>query len=112
MGAMVGPNVGLANFASIIVRKIADDADDGNVSKSTEEFLAKVEEYNKTRTEINPNNEKVVIGSMDIEKWYPSTIAEPSAKEIRNMYEESEIEFNGINYNVVCKYLGEFLTEE
>ena len=112
MGAMVGPNVGLANFASMIVRQIADDADVENVSKSTEETIAKIEEFNKARAEHNPKNEKVIIGSMDLEKWYPSMIAEPSAKEVRTMFEESEIEWEGMDYDAVCKNLGEFLTKK
>ena len=44
MGAMVGPNVGLSNFGSIIVRAVANECDEGNVSKSTEETIAKIEE--------------------------------------------------------------------
>ena len=52
MGAMVGPNVGLANFIGFeVVRKISDDADVGNVCKSTEELQNKFEEYNKVREE-------------------------------------------------------------
>ena len=50
MGAMIGPNVGLANFGSMIIRKVAEDADVGYVSKSTDETIVKIEEYNKNRT--------------------------------------------------------------
>ena len=49
---------------------------------------------------------------MDIDTWYPSQIPGPSAKGIRNMFEESEVEFEGINYDKVSRYLGEFLTED
>ena len=35
MGAMVGPNTGLSELGSIIVRKIADNSDNGLVAKST-----------------------------------------------------------------------------
>jgi hypothetical protein len=49
MGAMVGPNVGLTNFGCIIVRAITDDYYIWNVSKSTEETVSKLEEYNKCR---------------------------------------------------------------
>ena len=41
MGAMIGPNVGLANFGCMIIRNIANEADVGHVSKSTEETIAK-----------------------------------------------------------------------
>ena len=39
MGAIVGPNIGLSEIGSRIVRKIADTADIGLVAKSTEEVL-------------------------------------------------------------------------
>ena len=49
MGAIVGPNMGLSEIGSMIVRKIADNADVGLVARSTEEVLNKFEEYNKER---------------------------------------------------------------
>ena len=49
---------------------------------------------------------------MDVEKWYPSMIAQPSAKEIREMVVESEIDFKGFDLDVVSQYLGEYLTNE
>ena len=52
MGAMIGPNVGLANFGSMIIRKVAEDADVGYVSKSTDETIVKIEEYNKNKKEL------------------------------------------------------------
>ena len=116
MGAMIGPNVGISNFGCLIVRAIADEYDEGLVSKSTEETISKVENYNSRRESLNVNcvqkKSKVIIGSMDIDKWYPSTKPAPSAKNIRNMYEKSKVEFTGINYDRVSRYLGEFLTEE
>ena len=39
MGAIVGPNIGLSELGSMMVRKIADLADVGLVVKSTEETL-------------------------------------------------------------------------
>ena len=55
MGALVGPNIGLSEIGSLIVRRIADNADGGLVSKSTEEVLHKIEKYNKERFEKNPS---------------------------------------------------------
>ena len=70
MGAIVGPNVGLSELGSILVRKIAEISDVGLVSKSTEELLNKSEEFNKTRLG-RVKLKKLIIASMDIEKWYP-----------------------------------------
>ena len=76
MGAMVGPNVGISNFVGFeVVRKIANNADVGNVVKSTEELQNKIEEFNKTRVEKGYAKKKLIVASMDVEKWYPNVIA-------------------------------------
>ena len=69
MGAMVGPNHGLSEIGSLIVRKIADSADKGLVSKSTEEVINKFEEYNKNRFEKFPGMRRLFIASMDIKNF-------------------------------------------
>jgi hypothetical protein len=56
MGAMVGPNVGLSNFGSMVVRAIANNCDDSHVSKSTEETIFKLEEYNSNIEKLNAEN--------------------------------------------------------
>jgi hypothetical protein len=66
MGAIVGPNIGLSEIGSIIVRKISDNADIGLVAKSTEEVLNKIETFNKIRLEKIPVLKKLIIASMDI----------------------------------------------
>ena len=66
--------------------------------------------------DLNVNNvttlPKVIVGSMDIDKWYPSTIPAPSAKEVGEMYVNSNVEIETITYDKVSKYLGEHLTEK
>ena len=91
MGAIVGPNIGMSDIGSLIVRKIADHADGGLVSKSTEEVLDKIEQYNKKRFERIPGLRKLIIASMDIEQFYPSILSEKSAKIIRKMWEDSNL---------------------
>ena len=49
---------------------------------------------------------------MDIKKWYPSTIARPSAKVIRGMIIDSGIDFEGIDYNAVARHLGEHMSKD
>ena len=51
---------------------MADEGDIGHVSKSTEETVAKIEEYNNDRSKLNPSGKKVIIGSIDVMKWYPN----------------------------------------
>ena len=49
---------------------------------------------------------------MDIEKWYPNTIPVPTAKEIKEMFVASKLEIEGIDYEMVAKYLGKYMTRE
>ena len=112
MGAIVGPNIGLSEIGSRIVRKIADNADTGLVSKSTEEVLNKFEMYNKRRLQSNPGIRNLIVASMDIEKYYPNILSDKSAKIIRKMWEESDLSIEGIDYDKLRSYLGKHLKKE
>ena len=112
MGAVVGPNIGLSEVGSMIVRKIADHADEGLAAKSTEEVLNKFESFNNRRLKISPKPKKLIISSMDIVKYYPSILSAQSAKIIRRMWEESDLIIEGIDYDKLVRYLGVILKKE
>ena len=112
MGATVGPNIGLSEIGSRIVRKIADNADVGLVSKSTEEVLNKFETFNKSRLQSNSEGRKLIIGSMDVEKYYPNILSDKSAKIIRKVWEDSELSMEGIDFDNLSRYLGSHLKKE
>ena len=105
MGAMVGPNTGLSELGSIIVRKIADNSDNGLVAKSTEEVINKFEEFNRSRFEKVPELKNIIIASMDIEKFYTNIISEESAKTIRRMWEDSTLTVDEIIVDKLSRYL-------
>ena len=109
---MVGLNVGISNVTCEVVKTIAEEADTGFVSKSTEETISKIEEYNKSRNDLPKPKEKVIVFSMDIVKWYPEMVPESNAKTVRRMYEEGDIKFKGVEYEEVSKFLGDCLTRE
>ena len=113
MGAIVGPNVALSNFIGReVIIKVAEDFDSDNVCKSTEELLSRFEAYNKDREKNGYHKVKMILGSMDIEKWYPSMLTRPSAKEIKDMIVESGLEFVELDYDAISRYLGEQMTKE
>ena len=112
MGSVVGPNVAASNFVSEIIRKIADLEDEGSVCKSTEEMLYKFDQFNKRRNAVSPKMRKLIIGSMDIEKWYPNTIPKPTAKKINHMYVKSKLQIKNMKYDKLARYLGKVLTRE
>ena len=107
MGAM-GPqyNTGLSELGSIIVRKIADNSDNGLVAKSKEEIINKFEEFNRSRFEKVPELNDIIIASMDIEKFYTNIISEESAKTIRRMWEDSTLTVDEIIVDKLSRYLG------
>ena len=109
MGAIVGPNIGLSELGSLIVRKIAEHADIGLVATSTEEVLDKIEEYNKTRMKKKLNLKKIIIASMDVEKCYPNILSLESAQIIRRMWQESDMVIEGVDVDFLCRYLGKYL---
>ena len=94
------------------MRKIADNADIGLVAKSTEEVINKFEIFNKGRLKKNPSLKKIIIASMDIEKFYPNILSAQSAKIVRKMWEESELSIDGIDFDQLSKYLGNHLKKE
>ena len=69
----------------MIVRRITNNADEGLVANSTEEVLTKFETFYKRRLDSIPGIRKLIIASMDIEKYYPNILSKPSAKIIRQM---------------------------
>ena len=86
MGAIVGPNIGLSEVASRIVRQIADNADIGLVAKSTEEVIEKFEAFNKERLERNlPLRGKPQHpgGNKENQKPYPKP-TRPPTKHVKN----------------------------
>ena len=97
---------------SEIIRKIADLEDEGSVCKSTEEMLYKFDQFNKRRNAVSPKMRKLIIGSMDIEKWYPNTIPKPTAKKINHMYVKSKLQIKNMKYDKLARYLGKVLTRE
>ena len=101
----------MSEVGSIIVRKIAENADVGLVAKSTEEVLNKFEEYNSRREDI-PGLKKLIVASMDIEKWYPSNLSGKSAKIVRRMWEESDLLIDEIEYEELALYLGKILSKK
>ena len=88
------------------MRKVADNADIGLVAKSTEEVLNKIEVFNKKRLDIKPTLKRLIIASMDIEKYYPSILSAKSAKIIRMMWEESDLSIDGVDFDQLSRYLG------
>ena len=74
MGACVGPNTGLSQIGCEIIRKISNSVKVRYDIKSTEEMLAKIQEYNKSNDCFKPYRK--VFASLDIKNFYTIIKAE------------------------------------
>ena len=97
----------LSHNISWIISKICDNIiqDDHKTScLSTEEMLHLIETFN---SKINqPEHQKdLVIGSMDVEKLYPSLEANKAGEIIQELISKSEWTFNDINKRELVKYI-------
>ena len=114
MGAKVGPNTGLSQIGCKILKKVLEKKNDKKEVKSTEELMAKFKEYNSNRSE--ETGQQVVksktVGSMDIKSFYPSICPNRAAEISRSMFEKSDVEIENVNFDILAKYLGKFLTNE
>ena len=90
MGANVGPNTGLFQIACQILRKIKDNSKNFYEIKNTEELARKFQDFNQSVPPEGRSNR--VIGSMDIEQFYPSIDSKRAAKVARSMWENSSLE--------------------
>ena len=75
MGARVGPNTGLSQIGSKILRSIIDDVKVRHDVKSTEEMLAKIEQYNES---LKSKKSKKVNWLLMKENW--PTVAQNDQK--------------------------------
>lgn len=112
MGSFVGPNLGLANIGGIVIRRISEEADVGYVCKSTEEMQVKFEKYNNERIENGLGDKKIVIGSMDAVKLYPSLKPTELGESAKNMIIDSKIKLEGITYDAASMYLAKFMDKD
>ena len=125
-----GPNCGLANLVSRILRPIRKKvvAESENEVVSTEELLRWIEEFNLDRRrkeaeaggeeETNRTTrrslarscktmqgEQMVIGSLYVKSLYPSCKAKQMGEHIIQFFKDIDISFQGVNLNAIVKYL-------
>ena len=107
MGANVGPNTGLAQIGSKILRAISDAIPENERYdiKSTEELLNKLRNYYENAL----LKENKVILSMDIKNFYPSIQPQRAAQIARIMWERSSLKIENIDVDRLTYYLGKQL---
>jgi hypothetical protein len=106
-GATSCHNGQLSNILSIIVNAIADHYDTGTESDSTEDMIASINKFNNNNDKCNMN-----IISMDVKALYPSIDIREVAAVVRQIYQESKLEIDGVNWEEACKYLALLIKPE
>ena len=106
MGATHGPNTGLSQVGCLILRSILENAENTHELKSTEEMLAKFDVYNKNleNSSTVPETQKI-IGSMDIQSFYPSIDPVRAAEICRLMFIESKVEVLNVDHDELAFYV-------
>ena len=104
-GATCSHNGQLSHMLSIIINAIADHYDTGTETDSTEDMIANINHFNSTNTNTN-----MTIISMDVKALYPSLDVKEVAKTVADIYIQSKLEIQGIEWEEACKYLALLLT--
>ena len=111
MGARVGPNTGLSQIGSRILRSIIDDVKVRHDVKSTEEMLAKIEQYNES-LKSKKSKKKMILASLDIKNFYPSIDPKRGAQIAKLMWNRSDIVFEDVNVDELVWYISRYGLKE
>ena len=106
--ASVSPNGQTSHLVSMILNHLADSYDDGTECKSTEEMIAGMEEKVNNRDDI----EEMIIGSMDVKSLYPSLLANQSTKIVTEVFMETDLIIEGVDWSETGKYLAINLSKD
>ena len=107
----------------MIVEPTADCMENVNECNSGEEWLHRVDLYNKQvrkiweelRKELGDKmvfDEEVMLLAFDVEKMFPSLIPEDVARSVREEMLRSPLKYAGINAKEVARYLAMTLTNQ
>ena len=111
MGARVGPNTGLSQIGSRILRSINDEIKIRHDVKSTEEMLEKIESFNKSLM-ARKSKKKFIAASLDIKNFYPSIDANRGAKIAKLMWNRSKIDVENLNIEELVWYVSKYGLKE
>ena len=87
-----------AFLISGIIDKVWQDSRHETGCLSTEELLAEVDELNVRLEEGIQGEKKVVVGSLDVKALYPSIDVDFAVEVVGEMFEESGISIEGVDY--------------
>ena len=114
------PNGPLAYLLSTVLDPIIEAADKDNRTEveSTEELCSRICEAN-ARIELEgprrgcfQQDGRLEVGSMDVKSFYPSIDVEVAAEEVKKEILESEVNFEGVNYEEAALFLACTMTQE
>ena len=104
-GGDVSYNKRLSHLISLILTEVY--VHEKTVCSSTEELLAEMDKLNE-----NGIDASFIVGSMDVEALYPSLDVEFTIAKVCELFYESNIQVNGINYKELGLYLSLTHTDE
>ena len=98
--ATISPNGQTSHLVSMVLNQLAEAYDEGTECKSKEEMIAEMNKVN-AREDI----EEMIVGSTDVKSLYPSLLAIPSTEIIVEVFMQTDLLIEGVNWAEVGKYL-------
>ena len=96
-GAKTSHNGQLSHLLSLILNELAEQFDEGTECRSTEEMIAEMEEKVNSRNDIT----ELFVGSTDVKALYPSLLAKGTTGIIEEVFMQSELKVEGVDWNEV-----------
>ena len=107
--ASSGPGSRISNILTMIIKPCNDQISDEYWLHSTEDLQAKIQELNELPAE---QRSSLVTFSMDAVALFPNIQVEQSSQVVFDLIKTSSVEFKGINYLELARYLAVNLSEQ
>ena len=111
VGANQGITASMSNIVSEMLEPLADSLPDKMEIISTEDGLSRINDCNdKLAAEWTPEDIIGLIGA-DVKAMFASMSAKQTARVVRDVFLESDLEFKGINYQSAAMYVRYGMTD-
>ena len=105
--ATLSPNGQTSSLVSMVINQLADAYDEGTECKSTEEMIAGMDKVNE-RNDIK----EMLVGSQDVTALYLSLLAPQSTEIITEVFMETDLVIEGVDWAETGKYLAINLSKD
>lgn len=110
VGASGAMNAPLSKLIGDIIDAVAEVDDEGTISDSTEDMIARIRAANEELKKEENRDKEFALGSLDVKALYPSLQVDESAAIIRQVVEETDVKID-VNDVELSLYLVSTMTQ-